>query len=36
MAKALLRKTEGEEVVVSRPHGTDAFVVTSVNYEVQK
>ena len=33
MAKALLRKTEGEEVVVSRPHGTDAFVVISVGYE---
>src|SRR5512135_2825772 len=32
MAKALLRKTEGEEVVVSRPQGTDAFVVTSVGY----
>lgn len=36
MAKALLRKTEGDEVVVNRPHGTDAFVVTSVGYEVQK
>ncbi len=36
MAKALLRKTEGEEVVVIRPNGTDAFVVTSVGYEVQK
>ena len=36
MAKALLRKTEGEEVVVVRPNGTDAFVVTSVSYEVQK
>jgi transcription elongation factor GreB len=35
MAKALLRKTEGEEIVVSRPHGTDAFVVTSVDYEVK-
>jgi transcription elongation factor GreB len=32
MAKALLRKTEGDEVVVSRPNGTDAFVVTSVGY----
>jgi transcription elongation factor GreB len=36
MAKALLRKTEGEEVVVSRPHGTDVFVVTSVRYEMQE
>jgi transcription elongation factor GreB len=36
MAQALLHKTEGEEVVVSRPHGTDAFMVTSVAYEVQK
>src|SRR5208282_3364723 len=36
MAKALLRKSEGEEVVVSRPQGTDIFVVTSVSYEVQK
>lgn len=36
MAKALLRKTEGEEVVVVRPNGTDAFVVTSVGYDLQK
>jgi transcription elongation factor GreB len=36
MAKALLRKTEGEEVMVTRPQGTDAFVVTSVGYEVKK
>jgi transcription elongation factor GreB len=36
MAKALLRKTEGDEVVVSRPHGTDVFVVTSVAYEAQE
>lgn len=36
MAKALLRKAEGEEVVVSRPQGTDVFVVTSVGYEVQE
>jgi transcription elongation factor GreB len=35
MAKALMRKSEGEEVMVSRPHGTDAYVVTSVGYEVQ-
>lgn len=33
MAKALLRKTEGAEVMVSRPLGTEAFVVTSVSYE---
>lgn len=32
MAKALLRKTEGDEVVVSRPNGTMAFVVTSIRY----
>jgi transcription elongation factor GreB len=35
MARALLRKTEGEEVMVTRPQGTDAFVVTSVGYEVK-
>lgn len=33
MAKALLHKTEGEEVVVIRPSGTEAFVVTSVGYQ---
>ncbi len=33
MAKALLHKTEGEEVVVIRPGGTEAFVVTSVGYQ---
>jgi transcription elongation factor GreB len=33
MAKALLSKSEGDEVVVRRPNGTDAFVVTSVGYE---
>jgi len=32
MAKALLRRTEGDEVVVSRPNGTTAFVVTSIRY----
>ena len=32
MAKALLRKTEGDEVVVNRPNGTTAFVVLSVSY----
>src|SRR5512135_3404910 len=36
MAKALLRKSEGEEVEVARPHGTEAFVVTSVGYEARK
>ena len=36
MARALLHKTEGEGVVVSRPHGTDVFVVTSVGYEEQE
>jgi transcription elongation factor GreB len=34
MGRALLRKTEGDEVLVSRPGGTDAFVVTSVGYQV--
>jgi transcription elongation factor GreB len=33
MAKALLRKTEGEEVFLDRPAGTETFVVTSVAYE---
>jgi transcription elongation factor GreB len=32
MAKALLRKTEGDEVVVNRPNGTTVFVVLSVHY----
>lgn len=36
MAKALLRKSEGEEVEVRSPHGTDVFVVTSVGYEIKK
>ncbi len=36
MAKALLRKSEGEEVVVSRPQGTDVFLVTSVGYGMQE
>jgi transcription elongation factor GreB len=36
MAKALLHKSEGDEVVVNRPNGTDAFVVTSVGYEVRE
>jgi transcription elongation factor GreB len=32
MAKALLRRTEGDEVEVSRPNGTATFVVLSVHY----
>jgi transcription elongation factor GreB len=32
VAKALLRRAEGDEVVVSRPNGTAVFVVTSVHY----
>ncbi len=36
MAKALLQKSEGDEVMVKRPNGTDAFVVTSVGYEVRQ
>jgi transcription elongation factor GreB len=32
MAKALLRRAEGDEVVVSRPNGTVKFVVTSIRY----
>jgi transcription elongation factor GreB len=32
MAKALLGRTEGDKVVVSRPNGTAAFVVISIRY----
>jgi transcription elongation factor GreB len=32
MAKALLGKIEGDEVVVGRPNGTAAFVVASIHY----
>ncbi|KAF0182504.1 MAG: transcription elongation factor GreB [Nitrospirae bacterium] len=32
MAKALLRKSEGDEIEVSRPNGTSLFVVLSVAY----
>jgi transcription elongation factor GreB len=32
MAKALLRRTEGDDVMVSSPSGTAAFVVTSIHY----
>ena len=36
MAKALMGKTEGDEVQVSRPDGTVAFVVISVGYGEQE
>lgn len=32
MAKALLGRAEGDEVVVSRPNGAAAFLVTSIHY----
>lgn len=32
MAKALLRRTEGDEVEVIRPNGTATFIVLSVRY----
>jgi len=32
MAKALLRKTDGNDVTVSRPNGTSVFVILSVRY----
>jgi transcription elongation factor GreB len=32
MAKALLRKTEGDEVVVNRPNGKAVFVLISIRY----
>lgn len=32
MAKALLRRSEGDEVTVSRPNGTMVFVITSIRY----
>lgn len=32
MAKALLRKSEGEEVTVIRPNGTMTFTITSISY----
>jgi transcription elongation factor GreB len=34
MARALLGRAEGDEVVVSRPNGTAAFLVTSIHYDV--
>ncbi|MBI5666013.1 MAG: transcription elongation factor GreB [Nitrospirae bacterium] len=32
MAKALLRRTESDEITVSSPNGTSAFVITSIRY----
>lgn len=32
MAKALLRRTEGDEIIVNSPNGTSTFVVTSIHY----
>jgi transcription elongation factor GreB len=32
MAKALLRKAEGDEIVVNRPNGAAAFVILSIHY----
>jgi transcription elongation factor GreB len=32
MARALMRKTEGDEVSVSKPNGTAIFVITGINY----
>ena len=34
VAKALLRRTEGDEVVVSRPNGKASFVITSIHYQL--
>jgi transcription elongation factor GreB len=36
MAKALLHREEGEEILVHRPDGALTFVVTSVSYKVKK
>ncbi len=33
MSKALLRRTEGDEVVVQRPNGTTTFYITSIEYK---
>ncbi len=33
MAKALLHRSEGDEVVVDRPNGTAAFIVISIRYD---
>jgi len=32
MARALMKKTEGDEVVVKRPKGDAVFTVISVSY----
>lgn len=32
MAKALMRRTEGDEVIVQRPSGTNTFVVVGIRY----
>jgi len=32
MAKALLRRSEGDEVTVNRPNGTMVFLVTAIRY----
>lgn len=32
MAKALLGRTDGDEITVSRPSGTAEFVITGINY----
>jgi transcription elongation factor GreB len=32
MANALMRKSEGDEIIVKRPNGTARFVVTSIHY----
>lgn len=34
MAKALMRKTEGDEIMVDRPNDTATFFITSVSYEL--
>ena len=34
MAKALLRRTEGDEIAVNSPNGRSSFVVTSVHYGI--
>jgi transcription elongation factor GreB len=32
MAKALLGRADGDEIIVKRPNGTSAYVVTKINY----
>jgi transcription elongation factor GreB len=36
MARALLRRKEGEEVVVASPKGTNTFLVVSIHYDGSK